>query len=649
MYSPGGITLKIKSVKISNLRAFSDVEVPLDDYTSVVGPNGAGKSTILCALNIFFRETDGASTNLIDLDAEDFHQCQTKQPIEITVTFTDLAVDAQEEFSEYYRSGVLIVTARAEYDEQSRLASVKQYGQRLAMAEFADFFKLYNDGGKAGDLAALYDVARKKFGDLPKVGSKDFNRDALRAYEEAHSDQCVLLPSEDQFYGFSKGANRLARFVQWVYVPAVKDAAKENIDNKNTALGKLLARAVRSKVKFEEELKALREETLVRYREIIGAQQGALDGISKSLSARLTEWAHPAASARLSWTEVPKTSVRVDEPIAKLFATDGIFEGELARFGHGLQRSYLLALLQELASGDDTGAPRLILGCEEPELYQHPPQARHLACVFSKLSEANSQIIVSTHSPHFVSGRHCENVRLVRHDRAAKNSKVSWVSSDAIATRVSEVTGEPKLALNAQIARLHQALQPQLSEMFFTPRLVLVEGMEDVAYIISWMILNGTSEQFRAGGCHIVPVNGKSFLIEPLIVAQKLQISTFIIFDADGNKTKPDERTKHERDNKALLRLVGGDDSKPFPSTNVLTNKCAIWTSNMGDVLKAEATAAKWDSTYTQATKGLGSPTGSYQKNTTHIGDHLAILRGGNTALPSLDKLCGELLDFAKR
>jgi len=47
--------------------------------------------------------------------------------------------------------------------------------------------------------------------------------------------------------------------------------------------------------------------------------------------------------------------------------------------GHGLQRSYLLALLQELAGSEAPNAPTLILGCEEPELYQHPPQARHLA------------------------------------------------------------------------------------------------------------------------------------------------------------------------------------------------------------------------------------------------------------------------------
>jgi len=154
------------------------------------------------------------------------------------------------------------------------------------MEALKEFFKLYNDGKKVDELKAEYERIRGQFGDLAKPGSKDAMRDTLRAYEEAHPEQCTLIPSEDQFYGFSKGGNRLARYVQWVYVPAVKDATKENVEGKNTALGKILARTVRAKVKFDVEIKNLREETLVQYRKIIESQQSALDDISKALSAR---------------------------------------------------------------------------------------------------------------------------------------------------------------------------------------------------------------------------------------------------------------------------------------------------------------------------------------------------------------------------
>jgi predicted ATP-dependent endonuclease of OLD family len=222
---------------------------------------------------------------------------------------------------------------------------------------------------------------------------------ALRSYEAEHEDQCELIRSEDQFYGVSKGKNRLERHIQWIYVPAVKDAASEQIEARNTALGRLLSRTVRAKTNFEESIKTLRAEAQAQYQKLLEENQKALEDLSKSLETRLVEWAHPDATLKLEWKQDLDKSVRVDEPLAHIIAGEGDFKGELARFGHGLQRSYLLALLHELASVDDNVSPRLILGCEEPELYQHPPQARHLATVLQRLSTGNSQIIISTHNP----------------------------------------------------------------------------------------------------------------------------------------------------------------------------------------------------------------------------------------------------------
>src|SRR5256885_48119 len=40
-----------------------------------------------------------------------------------------------------------------------------------------------------------------------------------------------------------------------------------------------------------------------------------------------------------------------------------------------IRAQIVTTLLQKLSGSDDSGGPRLILSCEEPELYQHPPQA----------------------------------------------------------------------------------------------------------------------------------------------------------------------------------------------------------------------------------------------------------------------------------
>src|SRR5579864_7022558 len=132
--------MKLDSIRIRNLRSCKDVTVSFGAYTSLVGPNGAGKSTVLCALNIFFREIQNSGSDLTRLSEEDFHQKNTSEPITITLTFTDLSPEAQADFAAYYRDAKLIITAEAVFDRGTQRAEVKQYGERMVMPEFAEFF-----------------------------------------------------------------------------------------------------------------------------------------------------------------------------------------------------------------------------------------------------------------------------------------------------------------------------------------------------------------------------------------------------------------------------------------------------------------------------------------------------------------------------
>lgn len=281
--------MRIKSIRIQNLRSFADETIPLNDYTCLVGPNGSGKSTVLCALNIFFRETDNTSTDLSQLDREDFNHQNTAEPIRITLTFIDLNEEAQkEDFAGYFRQGQLVVSTVATFNETAGKAEVKQYGQRLGMADFKEFFQAVGDNKKVGELKEIYTAIRATYGDLPVPGTKDAMIKAMRTYEAANPGKLELIPSEDQFYGFSKGANRLAKHVQWVFVPGVKDATTEQIEARNTALGKLLARTVRSKTNFHETVSALRASMRDQYQALLDQNQNVLDDISGALQTRLS-------------------------------------------------------------------------------------------------------------------------------------------------------------------------------------------------------------------------------------------------------------------------------------------------------------------------------------------------------------------------
>ncbi len=262
----------------------------LDDYTCFVGPNGAGESTVLTALNGFFRETTNASTDTLTLTKEDFHLSDVSQPIKIEVTFEDLGTDAQEDFKDYFRNGKLVISAVAVWNEGNQSAPVFQFGERLGMDEFRIYFEKDKAAATAKDLQDVYGELKKKFTDLPNVKVKQQMKDALHEYEAPHPDKCVLIPSQDQFYGVSRGIDRLQKYIQWLYVPAVKDASSEQDDTKNTAIGKLLARRVHSQLNLDESINQLKEQALEQYRILIASKKDGLKSLSDALNQRFHKW-----------------------------------------------------------------------------------------------------------------------------------------------------------------------------------------------------------------------------------------------------------------------------------------------------------------------------------------------------------------------
>ena len=628
--------MKIESVRIQNFRLFKDETINLNDYTAFVGPNGCGKSTVFNALNILFQSGEKF------LNLEDFHHKESKNPIIITVTFCELSPDAQEDFSDYYRQGKLIISVVGSLDESTQKIQVKQYGERLGIRDFSEFFKADGDKAKVEELKPIYDKIRGKYTDLLDEKTKPKMIAALREFESKNFIMHELISSEDEFYGISKGKNLLEKYIQWVYIPAVKDAVLEQTESKNTALSKLLNRTVRQKTKFDDDVKKLRDSTQTEYEKLLKEQQGALESLSSSLGSKLSLWAHPNAKLRLEWSHDPDKSIKIDEPYAQIIAGEGSFEGELSRFGHGFQRIYLFILLQELAFSGLSDGPRLILACEEPELFQHPPQARHLSNILNKLSHDGTQTLICTHSPYFIPVDGFENVRMLSKikEKTIVSSLIYADLEELIAQAMSEKPKKPP----ARVAKLSQILRPGLNEMFFTTNLILVEGSEDLAFITTYIDLLELWDQYRLYGCHIVPVQTKSNLIQPLAIAKLLNIPTYTIFDSDSH-VQEHRKEIHRKDNKTLLNLAGYGQLATFPAEPVIENSLAMWPTEIADVVKREI--PNWDEYSTQAEDKYGHA-GNLQKNSLFIATVLNIAWDNGQKSESLQKLCFSIINFSK-
>lgn len=604
--------MKIESVRIENFRAFKDETIPLRNYVCLVGQNGSGKSTVLHALNVFFRQSRDSQTDLTHLGADDFHHRNTDSPIRITVTFTGLSDGARADLKDYVRQGKLVVSAVAAFNPKTETAELKQVGSRLGIKDFRQYFEAEKGGMKAPGLKEVFAGIRERHRDVKAASTMGDMVVALREYEAERPDECSQIASEDQFYGVSRGVNRLAPYVQWVFVSASKDVSEEADESKVSALGQLLARTVRSKIDFSEKVTALKQQVERDYEAMLEAEQAALDELSQSLQSKLREWAHPQASASVRWKCDATKSVRVEEPLATIRLGERGFFGELARFGLGLQRSYLLTLLQELATFDSESQPTLIMGIEEPELYQHPPQARHLAEVLAALSEGDAQVLCCSHSPLFIPRDDFEAVRLVKETGEPCESVVSRVEYVELAARI-ERAGDKLLTESGMLAKLAPTLEPMLNEMFFCRRLILVEGIEDAAHIAAYMELCGLKSEYLRLGCHVVPVSGKSRMIKPLAIAAQLGLPAFAVFDADTDEVDEGRIAQHEKDNRTLQLLLGAQDPDVWPSENVLSSNYCMWSTCITNVIKSDM-GDEWTTCEDAAAVRYGHP-GGLKKN----------------------------------
>lgn len=625
------VALKILKLQIENFRSYENETISFEDFNCFIGANSSGKSTALNALNLFFRENKNTQTDLIKLSDNDFHHKNIKKPIRITVTFGELNDQAKSDLAAYIRQDELTITAEAIYDKGTGFATVKQYGQRKVISDFAQWFTAAKNGEKVAELKKIYTSIKSQsnYTVLPSIGTKGGMEEALRSFEESNAALCTPMPSEDQFYGVSKGSNRLAAHIQWVFIPATKDISTEGEETKNSALNILLERTVRAKVNFDEEVTKIYDNAKIAYQQMLEAQQSVLATVSSSIESRLQIWSKPDIKARVKWNYDDQKTIRVEDPAAQVLIGDNGFEGELARFGHGMQRSYIFALLQELVGMNDTGSPTLLMAIEEPELYQHPPQMKYLAETLFKLANDNSQIVLCSHSPYFVPSDNIAALRVVREYGLPSKSLVSQVSYADIATKLNDVETKPT-SPSALVAKVSPALSPELNEMFFAQKIIFVEGIEDVSILTTYLHLMGKYDEFRRQGCHIVPVHGKSEIIRPLCIAQLLKIPVFVLIDGDANKqaeydaikddTDEDkvkkaayllsEIKKHKKDNASILKLCDQNHHFQWPiEDHVFFSNITIWKSNITETLEAEL-GEKWGLHKTIAAEHYGRAKG---------------------------------------
>jgi putative ATP-dependent endonuclease of OLD family len=562
----------IKRARIKNFRCLEDAEITFDSVTTFIGPNGVGKSTVLRALDWFF--------NGGPLTDDDVLQGSPNRWIRVEVEFHQLTVTDREKLTaKYAPMSSETVTVWRTWDD----GNDKRTGKALAFRSFEEIRSLE----KATPKKAKYNELRQACSEL-ELPAWTNERDvdiAMSEWERLHPEVLTEAEvSDTHFFGFA-GQGVISELFDYVLVTADLRASEETQDSKSAILGRILERAI-NRAAAETQLQELSSRFLEQQSAIHTEHYGPE---LATLSRELSDAVEAFTRGRSVTIRTVNTEARQQKVQFSVSIQDGLTETRVDRQGHGFQRALIIAALKALADrGASAGEQGVIcLAIEEPELFQHPVQARAFASVLRKLAEnpqQQTQVTYATHSPCFIDPSHLTEVRRVCRDTnggGVPTVRIPRVDPDKVIHRLDGFVNEADAR-----RRMGALCIDDLSEALFAEAVMLVEGTTEQAIIEG--IAEREGEPLALDGIVVAEVGGKGGLLLPHAILDQLGIPCYLIFDGDagwearrrqGARRDADPETlkkleedvatavaKHRADNRKLLRFLGATE-EDWPST----------------------------------------------------------------------------------
>jgi putative ATP-dependent endonuclease of OLD family len=513
--------VRINQVRVRNFRCLENVEIGFEDVTTFLGPNGAGKSTILHALNWFF---NGTKQNV--LTVEDVFHRQSDLTVEVSVRFDALTERDREALGKYASTDATTVEIRKTWTDGVE----KTIGRSRVLPAFEEV----RSGASAGERKAAYAELRSA---QPALGLPAWTNDAAAAqvmseWEAANTTELVEadVESASHFFGFA-GQALLSGVFDFIFVSADLRAGEETTDGRGAIIGRILEQAIDRTAADAEIAEVLAEAS--RGQSTI-LEKHFTDQLA-DLSAGLTTEVGAFASGR----SIEISSELTPPPPQKTQFHVNVIDRELKtrvdRQGHGFQRALLIAALKLLAEARRTGEMSgvICLAVEEPELYQHPLQARLFAAVLRSLAEDASrgvQVTYATHSPYFIEARSFSQIRRVTRSKVGDHdaTRVLGSAEEAVTDRLDGFVEAERIR-----RQLDGVCLGGLSEGFFADVVLLVEGSTDRAVLAGAAARDASP--LLLDGIFVGEAGGKTGLLLPYVIFEQLGIPVYVVADNDSH------------------------------------------------------------------------------------------------------------------
>lgn len=519
--------MRLTHLDITGFRGLPQLAIEFEDeLTILVGCNGAGKSSVLAALEWLL---EGGK-----LSASDVHTGHTG-PVTVKATFGGLTAADREALGVFSQSGTLEITRRVSGAGE----------QPEVVARLTGTTALFDAALQRGKLDTYREPA---LADLADVGAPEPGRTA-GALQSAARQALLTADSVPPSWAaqevsaaelLAKNGGLRQRF-EFILLPA--GGASKDADTAWHSLQRLtdMFHDKAATASAMEEAHARADKVVDRaWRQ---AHKAASRGIQRHAAADLRRVLPDAALSFDPPARAKSMARKGDTLLSPLVRLNG-FDGEPRRHGHGVERAVVIALAQALAakraSSDSNGDnPAVLVAIEEPELYQHPTQARVLSNSLGELAaRPGFQVAYSTHSPLFTPARRIEAVRRLHRDHT--RARV-WRTTRGALLHSWNLKNTPTGRTKALTK-----LSPELAEAFFARAVLLVEGPSEIG------AFSAVAERLRMNldehGVVILNAGGITGIPRPLALLRQLGIPCFAVFDGDrGQVTGPDGRPTRRR------------------------------------------------------------------------------------------------------
>jgi predicted ATP-dependent endonuclease of OLD family len=469
----------------------------------LVGANNSGKSTIIDAIRAFY-EKDGYKYKK-DSDFPLKGAVDQESWIELTFILTE---------SEY-------ISLAEGYQAASKQLKVKKYFQTTT-----------------------------KLGDKKNAGG------SILGFK---SDGTL---SDEPFYGAKNVQS--GKFGDLIYIPAVSKVDEHTKLSGPSALRDLISNIMSDVFEDSDAYKdfATNVRTFAdKAKSLETTEKRSLVGFESDLNSLLSTW-QTKFNLRFS---APSTSEIIKSMLEWDIQDDHHDKSQgVESFGSGFQRHFIYSLVRlgaeymprtvQRKAKDFTPALNLVL-FEEPEAFLHPPQQYELARNLIKVSESDDwQVIMATHSAHFVSRNANHIADIIRVQRSEGLISAFQIQDDAWKSIIdANQSIRPLLAKYPKICKKMEDddfkpimesvkyflfLNPDRASMFFAHQVLIVEGPSETAFI------NKLIDDYKLtlpSGIYILDSLGKYNTHRFMNLLSGLGIAHSVLHDDDNSKEEHKE------------------------------------------------------------------------------------------------------------